>query len=111
MESNLRRQRTLCAPIYLHHQHSKFWEIKLNVRTCETTVRVGKLIENDYEDPNSIKEIEKVHEDLETAMQYMDTLVSMKEKKGYEPIEKKINPAKARKSLEKNPKESLITRT
>jgi len=71
------------------------------VRTCETTVRVGKLIENDYEDPESIQEIEKVHENLETAMQYMDSLVSIKEKKGYEPLEKKINPAKARKSFEK----------
>ena len=81
MESSaIRRQRTLCAPIYLHYQHKKFWEIKLNgtlfssllskqnlssiVRTCQTTLRVGKLLDNDQEDPESIQEVEKVHEDL-----------------------------------------------
>jgi len=34
------------------------------VRTFQTTVRVGKLLDNDQEEPETIQEIEKVHEDL-----------------------------------------------
>lgn len=80
--------RDLEITTYLHCDHKKFWEIRLDGHSLESVIRYGKLLDNDVEEPSSVKVSRKLHESLGDGYQFIEQHINLKKEKGYKKLVK-----------------------
>jgi len=74
----------LSSKLYLRNEYNQFWEASLNQDTQEIIIRKGVILEDQTEDPASIKTKKRVESSFEDQKKYLEQKIQKKLEKGYQ---------------------------